>query len=989
MKKLFLSIVILVAGITSCSRNDVLDSAAVSGETAVTISAALPAEMDGTRAAGDGTQVNRCQMEVYLDGQLYGERKVAVVSGGVARFEMRVVAGKTYDFVFWADAANGSAVEDFSDNHYDTGDFSNVVIKDAATYKGNDDTRDAFFGKETVEITASQSVTAKLYRPFGQLNIKTLDIQEVKDANIVSLVPSHVSIAFEDVPMGINLLTGELLETTDAVAYTDKCAVIDENGTLSMDYVFAPKGTEQYLANFTMSFFNAEGGEAAADYEFTNIPVQRNYRTNVSGNLLTKKADITVNVIPGFENEISVGPWDGTVSAPDIDEEAKTVAVNSAAQAAGLAELVNGGNSLEGYTVSLGVDLDLNNMEWTPVGSGERSGDVVSGNGFKGVFDGRGHTVSNLKISSTQGADHAVALFGAVDGGTVKNLNIDADINVPTSELGGAAVGVLLNGGTVSNVEVRGKVSVKNGGGIVGRVIKDGTVVDCKNYAAVSGTKANIGGIVGAAYYTAEGKTMTIENCENHGAVTGTNYVVGGIVGLSAADVRNCTNEGAVTGNGNSIGGVVAEQQNAGSVIGCVNKADVENKNNTNSYGTGGIIGWMRYSGATSAYPSKNIIDVTNNKNYGSIKGGSGVGGIVGTAYNYGNVNDNKNYAPALSGSNFVAGIVGNAQFAETPAGMTDPYMLNVKNNYSSTPMNDMTGGLKDRFVYINNAEYVTLEGNTPSDEEFVLDQLAQGGDVKLDADVDFAAMGGTFNVERDTNIDLNGKKVTLSSDQLVVKSGVTLTIDGEGTMTAPNIVIDNDGGNVIVNGGTFKATNVNSGAVIYSTGDVTINGGTFDTNSSLAIQSVYGRNVTINGGTITSRGAGDYGILMHGSGVLTITGGKITGNFGCIRTHSGTTVNISGGEFICTGRYYALFVGGDYGGNAIANVSGGKFRSTSTSNPNVCMYVNSGSTLNITGGEFQNKGYDANTSSEVVPAAGYVFADNDDATYKFKVVAE
>lgn len=126
----------------------------------------------------------------------------------------------------------------------------------------------------------------------------------------------------------------------------------------------------------------------------------------------------------------------------------------------------------------------------------------------------------------------------------------------------------------------------------------------------------------------------------------------------------------------------------------------------------------------------------------------------------------------------------------------------------------------------------------------------------------------------------------------------------------------------------------------------------------------------------------------MHGSGVLTVTDGTITGNFGCVRLHGGTTANISGGEFICTGQYYALFVGAT-GSGAAANISGGKFRSTSTSAPDKCVYVATNNTLNLTGGEFQNKGYDANMSSEIVPETGYAFIDNDDATYPFKVVAQ
>ncbi len=92
-----------------------------------------------------------------------------------------------------------------------------------------------------------------------------------------------------------------------------------------------------------------------------------------------------------------------------------------------------------------------------------------------------------------------------------------------------------------------------------------GTISGCVNYAQISGTGANVGGIVGAAYYTSLDGEMRIQNCENHGTVTGTAGVVGGIAGLSSARVSGCTNTAAITGSGPDVAGI-AEQQNYGSV---------------------------------------------------------------------------------------------------------------------------------------------------------------------------------------------------------------------------------------------------------------------------------------------------------------------------------------------------------------------------------------------------------------------------------------
>lgn len=302
-KTLFAAILFAIGMTTSCQKTESTDMVN-GGESIVTISALFPSEMQQTRVVGDGTTVNRCIMGIYLDGALYGEQQVAAVEGLKATFEARLVAGKEYTLAFWADCANGTGADNFSDKHYVTADLENVTFADTDAYLGNDEERDAFFGTATVTADKSQAVNVELRRPFGQLNVKTLDAAEVKAAS-PALVPTKASIAFEKVYTGINLLTGELVGETVAVNYSAAADVVDsETGELTFDYIFAPKGTEQYLVNFTMSFLDDAGTEVASAYEFSNIPVQRNYRTNVSGNLLTKKADINVEVKPEFDGDV-------------------------------------------------------------------------------------------------------------------------------------------------------------------------------------------------------------------------------------------------------------------------------------------------------------------------------------------------------------------------------------------------------------------------------------------------------------------------------------------------------------------------------------------------------------------------------------------------------------------------------------------------------------------------------------------------------------
>ena len=79
-----------------------------------------------------------------------------------------------------------------------------------------------------------------------------------------------------------------------------------------------------------------------------------------------------------------------------------------------LIHIFNAGNTYKDYTVTLEKDLDLGGENWTPIGR--------SGHTFQGVFDGNGHTVSNLKVDMATSSD--VGFFGFTQGGEIRNLTI-------------------------------------------------------------------------------------------------------------------------------------------------------------------------------------------------------------------------------------------------------------------------------------------------------------------------------------------------------------------------------------------------------------------------------------------------------------------------------------------------------------------------------------------------------------------------------------
>lgn len=180
--------------------------------------------------------------------------------------------------------------------------------------------------------------------------------------------------------------------------------------------------------------------------------------------------------------------WDGSGTASD------PYLITSAAELAGLAERVNNGETFAGKYFELTTDIDLNNLEWTPIGTADRhrfTGSYSNLKSFAGVFDGDGHTVSGMLINTESWDWYAKSygLFGCVSG-TIVDLNMDnSRINVN----GGAAVSGtlvgLLNEGSVQNCSVTNSIiefqddgefgSFLFGyiaGGVVGENI-DGTVV--------------------------------------------------------------------------------------------------------------------------------------------------------------------------------------------------------------------------------------------------------------------------------------------------------------------------------------------------------------------------------------------------------------------------------------------------------------------------------------------------------------------------------
>ena len=243
------------------------------------------------------------------------------------------------------------------------------------------------------------------------------------------------------------------------------------------------------------------------------------------------------------------------------------------------------------YCVKLTADIDCSSLSDFPgLGYGISNSDPI----FNGVFDGDGHTISNLTINR---AIDGVGFFGQFRG-TVRNLTLENCVISGASYVGGH-IGYVTNFGQgVSNVENCHFIGVS---------------------ASVSGTGNSVGGLIGRI-----GGKFKTENSTFSGSVSAQKYV-GGIIGeahypAGTSVVSNCTAGGSVYANGGSTpvvaGGIIGyfvSAQGMTTIMNCTNNANVTVANESNNAQAGGIIG-NAYTNNGRIYHCTNNGTITGNR---------------------------------------------------------------------------------------------------------------------------------------------------------------------------------------------------------------------------------------------------------------------------------------------------------------------------------------------------------------------------------------
>ena len=265
-----------------------------------------------TKTIADGTTAKELWYQVFdKDGNVIaglGKTKhESLLSDRQTSVSMQLVKDQTYNIVFWAQSEGQTC--------YKFDDLSQITV-DYAAAKANEESRDAFLAVKNITVNGPINEPVEMKRPFAQLNIGTADAAIAAKAGVVIKTSKVEMKGLPNVLNTINGTTDGAVDVTFADNAVPSTEVLSVNGKeytyLAMNYILAP--AEGKEISDVKATFTAEGKDPVSLSAFS-VPFQRNYRTNIIGNILTNSADFNVIVVPDFEDGDKVYDLDNINSA--------------------------------------------------------------------------------------------------------------------------------------------------------------------------------------------------------------------------------------------------------------------------------------------------------------------------------------------------------------------------------------------------------------------------------------------------------------------------------------------------------------------------------------------------------------------------------------------------------------------------------------------------------------------------------------------------
>lgn len=487
----------------------------------------------------------------------------AAVSGRKADIKLSLVADQTYNFIFWAQNKDCGAYS------WETLKNVNVDYSVIGQPKDNNDVYDAYYAVKTIKVNGAINETVVLYRPFAQLNFGASKMS----TSFGPVTVGETKVTVTGLATTFNTIDGVGENETGAVTFTaeglasqtEKLATEKAEYTwIAMDYMLMLKASD--LVSVEASF--DLGMDVPVQHAIANVPLKKNYRTNIIGDLFAADAKLQIVIDQAFLKD-DEGITVGLLEVPEYDKDTNTYTIEKPGHILWLSEKSNNGEiDFSGKTISFAADIDMMGQGFLPINLWATDPVKVLGNGY---------TVSDYAVRGdswrvgTERERENAGLFGRVKG-SIYDLNVK-DVLVEGNYSAGALVGFVYGNVkecSAENVEINSipYASIVDGtfiyddgnnvGGLIGYVGENGYEISGNTVtnAYLVGYRC-IGGVIGTAQKNAVVNNNTVTDIELVLDQTYTPYVdkpeepyVGQIVGrmLSSDDLSdNTVNEAVVT----------------------------------------------------------------------------------------------------------------------------------------------------------------------------------------------------------------------------------------------------------------------------------------------------------------------------------------------------------------------------------------------------------------------------------------------------------
>ena len=521
-KKLFLGM-FAAAGMllaTSCS-NDELDVVQSGNEAQVTFSLAAEGGI-ATRAISDGTGANVLHYAIYDANQnlittispetngLFTKPQAFPNGSKQDEVSVTLAKGQEYTAVFWAQDASCTAY---------TVTAETDGLKVAVDYDGdnNDETRDAFFKAETFKVTGNTEIDVVLKRPFAQINVGVTEA-DWKAAVESGIEITESKVVIKNAATSINLLDGTVsgeeevtynFATIPAKFATAETLEVDVNrdGTiqddekykyLSMSYILTDNDAERTTleADGLQFTFSPENGEDIVfDEGLHAVPVQRNWRTNILGKILTGDIQFNIEIDQRFDDNYNL-------MYPDKDDN--STAVFNVTNATELQTALN--NATDGAVIYFANDItgDVTatqkpNVKVSILGQGYSFKGVITVDGKSATYTTAGLTIKDVVFDAqTISADACINLGKSGDNNTRYTCNVTVE-NCTFDVVD--AVGIKSYTGGDKNLTITGCTATANAHSLVQVAGIDGILIENSTIKSVRGMNFN------------SSTNVTVDNC--------------------------------------------------------------------------------------------------------------------------------------------------------------------------------------------------------------------------------------------------------------------------------------------------------------------------------------------------------------------------------------------------------------------------------------------------------------------------------------------